>query len=705
MYISANIIDNLKLPIMRAYLLPVFFLLNGILTGQINQNVNDYYLSFLKARESENYIHSIDSIFYGKFHKFKVLEKSPSSDVTKATVHKVRSGWEPVNYHLDVDYYDDRKFSDILLYKKQDNLIDTIRYFKYDPDGRLILEQYYYDTDYCGTGNPFNYERTIYQYNQEKKLISKLNQTKWSSCSQEELGGKWIDHLKHDYIYDDSSRIVEEFVYSNLWREGDSIRTELIPVKHFKYLYENGKLKDKYEERTDSVNNIWLNNKHENYSYKGDSVFDVVSIWNSELMEWEKDARLINYIHDGKTDVLSQKWSKILNSWVNFDYSYYLDSGFDGYFDYYYAIWDDIDWWVVHSKKYSVNGSWVTKKEYHDHSGTLVTNSKYDDKHNLLKKTKFFLWGSSSTQVYDQDNKYNHFDNITEEHSINYNYNSGEFSKESYNHYYWHTEKKNLQVYSPLVYRDNEWNMGVWSKLGDTLSYVKNYTFSDYTIGSEKKYRELLLLNPDSGTSPKRTEQYYREENGKIWINTEEGDKLLFDFALEIGDTFNNESNTKLIVDTTFYRTMENGEERKVLQLRCFENSDLKTTWIEGIGDLGGGLALNASSCFVGWDKSLVCFHQDGELVYRSSEFDYCWPTSNKEIELTKLKIVPNPAMNEIRIISDNQIEEAKIYNISGKLIKTSQAKRIDIQALKPGLYIVKMKTGDKLQIGKFVKM
>ena len=705
MYIGVSIIDNLKPPIMRAYLLPVFFLLNGILVGQINKNVNDYYLSFLKARESENYIHSIDSIFYGKFNKFEVLEKSPSSDVTKAIVHKVRSGWEPINYHLEVDYYDDRKFSDILLYKKQDNLIDTIRYYKYDPDGILILEQYYYDIDYCGTGNPFNYERTIYQYNQEKKLISKLNQIKWASCSQEELGGKWIDHLKHVFTYDDSSRIVEEFVYSNLWREGDSIRTKLIPVKHFKYLYKNGKLKDKYEETTDSVNNIWLKKKYENYSYKGDSIFDVVSIWNSELMEWEKDARLIKYIHDGKIDVLQQGWSKNSNSWVNSNYAYYLDSGFDGYFDYYYALWDHIDWWVVHSEKYTVNGSWVTKNEYHHHNGTLVTNSKYDDKHNLLKKTKFFLWGSSSTKVYDQDNKYNHFDNITEEHSIDYNHNSGEFSKESYNHYYWHTEKKNPQVYSPLVYKDNEWNMGVWSKIGDTLSYVKNYTFSDYIIGSEKKYRELLLLNPDSGTSPKRTEQYYREENGKIWINTEEGDKLLFDFTLEIGDTFNNESNTKLIVDTTFYRTMENGEERKVLQLWCFENSDLKTTWIEGIGDLGGGLALNASSCFVGWDKSLVCFHQDGELVYRSSEFDYCWPTSNIEIELTKLKIVPNPAINEIRIISDNQIEEAKIYDISGKLIIISQAKRIDIQDLKPGLYIVKMKTGNKLQIGKFVKM
>ncbi len=88
---------------MRVYLLLIFFLLIGILTGQINQKKDDYYLLFLKARESENYIHSIDSIFYGKFHKFKVLEKSPSSDITKAIVHTVLAGWEPVNYHLEVD--------------------------------------------------------------------------------------------------------------------------------------------------------------------------------------------------------------------------------------------------------------------------------------------------------------------------------------------------------------------------------------------------------------------------------------------------------------------------------------------------------------------------------------------------------------------------------------------------------------------------
>ncbi len=120
---------------------------------------------------------------------------------------------------------------------------------------------------------------------------------------------------------------------------------------------------------------------------------------------------------------------------------------------------------------------------------------------------------------------------------------------------------------------------------------------------------------------------------------------------------------------------------------------------------MGGGLALNESSCYVGWNSSLVCFHQDGELVYRSSEFDYCWPTGSNNFELTKLKIIPNPAINDIRIVSNSHIEEVKIYDISGKLIKTAQTERIDVQALRSGLYIVKIKTGDKLHIGKFVKI
>jgi len=113
----------------------------------------------------------------------------------------------------------------------------------------------------------------------------------------------------------------------------------------------------------------------------------------------------------------------------------------------------------------------------------------------------------------------------------------------------------------------------------------------------------------------------------------------------------------------------------------------------------------NASSCLTGNNRLLVCFHQNEELVYKDPDSDYCWTTANEDIVETELKIVPNPALNEINILSEDQILEAGIYDISGNLIKVSKSRRIDISAFEPGIYLVKAKTNGKLIIGKFVKM
>ena len=690
---------------MKTLILPIYLLFSNFLFGQIGTESNKYYESFLYSIDDQNYVHSIGSIFNGNYDKFFALEKSQDKDVTKAKIIAFDNGYSPSLYFLDIDYYDKHRIKRFLLYKNKGTEIDTFKYVKYNEDNQIEVEQYMWILN-CGTGNPYDSKKIINNYDKNGKLLEKLIQTKWTHCVQPELSGIWIDHLKFKYVYDDKGKWIDYLEFSNLWKEGnDTIMTELFPEVLKKRIYSDERLMEEYKKVWDPENNTWVNSDFDDYKYAGDSIFIVSSVWNPDSLRWEKQLRQNMYLHGNRTDILKQYWSKEHQFWVNSDYKYYKYSGFEGYFDYFYNIWRNVDWMLATYKKYTKIPNGVSEIYYSHHGGTVVTDFIYDDNHHLIEKTSYLHWGTSISKLFELFNYYNGFGNIIGQYEVHYK-SSGEILDENENKYFWQSYKNDFQYYLPLVDKDNEWNLGYWSIIGDTLSYVKNYSFSNYDIEKDgKKYKELLLLNPDSGDVPKKTGRYYYEENGKVWQYRDEGDLLLFDFALNKGDTFTMNNDIKSIVDTIFYKTMENGVERKVLQLFCFgEENGLKTTWVEGIGDLGAGIENNASSCYVGSNISLVCFHRNEELVYKVNEFDYCWPTAVDEVVNNKLTIVPNPATDRLNILTNDKIDNVYIFDISGRLVVDSHSKNIGISHLLPGLFIVKIKSGSKVLIGKFVK-
>jgi Secretion system C-terminal sorting domain len=81
----------------------------------------------------------------------------------------------------------------------------------------------------------------------------------------------------------------------------------------------------------------------------------------------------------------------------------------------------------------------------------------------------------------------------------------------------------------------------------------------------------------------------------------------------------------------------------------------------------------------------------------------------NYNLKNTELKIYPNPAQNELKI--SNAIKGSTFYEIkdlSGKTIASDQlntiSKTIDIKALSEGMYILELKSNDKILTKKFVK-
>lgn len=67
-------------------------------------------------------------------------------------------------------------------------------------------------------------------------------------------------------------------------------------------------------------------------------------------------------------------------------------------------------------------------------------------------------------------------------------------------------------------------------------------------------------------------------------------------------------------------------------------------------------------------------------------------------------RIYPNPAADFIQLDTDDRIKEVNIYSVSGQRVLSSDATKINIQALEAGVYFVEVKTDQQTTIHKVIK-
>jgi hypothetical protein len=82
--------------------------------------------------------------------------------------------------------------------------------------------------------------------------------------------------------------------------------------------------------------------------------------------------------------------------------------------------------------------------------------------------------------------------------------------------------------------------------------------------------------------------------------------------------------------------------------------------------------------------------------------------TGISEVSSHNLKIYPNPVQNTLYIQSSSTIEQINIYDISGRMLQTSEVFKtsevLDISYLASGIYLVKVKTEEGEIVGKIIK-
>ena len=79
---------------------------------------------------------------------------------------------------------------------------------------------------------------------------------------------------------------------------------------------------------------------------------------------------------------------------------------------------------------------------------------------------------------------------------------------------------------------------------------------------------------------------------------------------------------------------------------------------------------------------------------------------SISDIEITELKIFPNPATSILTVKTTNPIEKVEIYSLSGKKVDdvNSDFNNINVEELSNGMYLLRIYTEKEIMVKKLIK-
>lgn len=262
-----------------------------------------------------------------------------------------------------------------------------------------------------------------------------------------------------------------------------------------------------------------------------------------------------------------------------------------------------------------------------------------------------------------------------------------------------------------MMEEDNTWSV-VFYPWGTDSYGTSQISVGGSTTINNVEYKQVF-------TDDNQTSCLVREENGIVYYlneaNQNGGERIMYDFSLEVGDTFDNEFQIECVGYGTFvYQPYVSniefqeigGQERKIIEFTEFENSDfIVETWIEGIGSLSGfdpfGMTFDN-------DIDLACFN-DGETVTMFNGNDECsfFIMSVDEFLLSQINITPNPVTEIATLTIPQEIQSANItvYDVNGKKLMQQDISEmnttIDFSSLTSGMYFYSIYSENKLILTK----
>jgi hypothetical protein len=237
------------------------------------------------------------------------------------------------------------------------------------------------------------------------------------------------------------------------------------------------------------------------------------------------------------------------------------------------------------------------------------------------------------------------------------------------------------------------------------------YKFMGDSTFNGKTYHKLYKSTDSSQTSWSLYSLWYERNDSVFQYYSPTSDSLIYDFNIQEGDSLPINSQAYMKVDSIRY--LEWGGSIRKHWFFCKTNSDCspwyRTIWIEGVGQT----AYFPRSSDIGWIgvvNQLLCFHENGNLVYQNPNFTSCYvqvPTITKSNEL--INLFPNPTTTQLTFTLPENTSNATytLYDMQGRLQltgKTSNAQtEINVATLPRGLYVLKIITNQQTVTKKVV--
>ncbi len=262
-----------------------------------------------------------------------------------------------------------------------------------------------------------------------------------------------------------------------------------------------------------------------------------------------------------------------------------------------------------------------------------------------------------------------------------------------------------------LLSEGNQWFITTSTFVPTPNTRTNAFRIGSDTVFNNVVYKKIERINDSLQVSWMDIGRYIREEDEqKVYVFRENfGETMLYDFSLEVGDTFQT-SCCNLIVTEIDSIQLLNGEMRKKLKLVSDPPAAIQVPsyWIEGIGSNFGLLDYDCFTCLAGLidaNSYLSCFQQNNELVYVSENANQCWVVSltDEMLNKTAIDLFPNPFQDKITITSSvgHTINQIQIFSTMGQLIRTIQIAdnnaELDMSELGSGAYYIlgQMENGD----------
>ena len=278
------------------------------------------------------------------------------------------------------------------------------------------------------------------------------------------------------------------------------------------------------------------------------------------------------------------------------------------------------------------------------------------------------------------------------------------------------------QDYLPLVKDNTEWNV-LWKNLSPNFCITESLQINGDTLVDDIQYKKVMRMLSSQGPYhwPGNTEEHelyglIREDlEGKVFYQPIDQDTvyLLYDFGMNVNDTVlmryiqspNPLADVVVRIDSISTQHIA-GVERRVFYVSSRSAGAYEwywtNTWIEGIGAIEGLLySCNCTDCGGGLFQELLCYHENGEVLYMNSGYEDCIIDTyiTKVTEHITPSVYYDSNSQKLRFLDlSTTAISLTIYDMLGRMVFRKPIlvdNIIDLSAFPKGVYLIRYQTSN----------